>query len=139
MTQGPQEPPSLITLQISDLQQIIESAFERRAEITPRTADAKVKEAVNYISNFEEAVVHAARQHGADGVVCGHIHHAIIADYEGIEYANCGDWVESCTALAEQEDGSLRLIHWLGESAELIDGVQADENRNRDRRVVTAN
>jgi UDP-2,3-diacylglucosamine pyrophosphatase LpxH len=99
----------------------------------------KVKEAVNYISNFEEAVVHAARQHGADGVVCGHIHHAIIADYEGIEFANCGDWVESCTALAEQEDGSLRLIHWLGESAELIDGVQADENRNRDRRVVTAN
>ena len=99
----------------------------------------KVKEAVNYISNFEEAVVYAARQHGADGVVCGHIHHAIITDYDGIRYANCGDWVESCTALAEDEDGKLRLIHWLEESAELIDGVQPHEDSNRDRRVVPAN
>jgi UDP-2,3-diacylglucosamine pyrophosphatase LpxH len=99
----------------------------------------KVKEAVSYIGNFEEAVVHAARQHGADGVVCGHIHHAIITDYEEIRYANCGDWVESCTALAEEDDGSLRLIHWVEESAELIDARQTYENRNRDRRVVAAN
>mgnify|MGYP001549251418 FL=1 len=99
----------------------------------------KVKEAVSYISNFEQAVVHAARQHGADGVVCGHIHHAVISEYEEIRYANCGDWVESCTALAEEEDGSLRLIHWVEESAELIDARQEYENRNRDRRVVAAN
>ncbi len=99
----------------------------------------KVKEAVNYISNFEEAVTHAARQHDADGVVCGHIHHAVITDYDGINYANCGDWVESCTALAEEEDGKLRLIHWLEESADLIDGVQQHEDRNRDRCMVTAN
>lgn len=99
----------------------------------------KVKEAVSYIGNFEQAVVHAARQHGADGVVCGHIHHAVIAEYEEIRYANCGDWVESCTALAEEEDGSLRLIHWVEESAELIDARQEYENRNRDRRVVATN
>jgi UDP-2,3-diacylglucosamine pyrophosphatase LpxH len=99
----------------------------------------KVKEAVSYIGNFEQAVVHAARQHGADGVVCGHIHHAVITEYEEIRYANCGDWVESCTALAEEEDGSLRLIHWVEESAELIDARQEYENRNRDRRVVAAN
>ena len=99
----------------------------------------KVKEAVSYIGNFEQAVVHAARQHGADGVVCGHIHHAVISEYEEIRYANCGDWVESCTALAEEEDGSLRLIHWVEESAELIDARQKYENRNRDRRVVAAN
>ena len=99
----------------------------------------KVKEADNYISNLEEAVVYAARQHGADGVICGHIHQAVITDYEGIRYANCGDWVESCTALAEEEDGNLRLIHRLEESAELIVGVQPYEDRNRDRRVVTAN
>ena len=99
----------------------------------------KVKEAVSYIGNFEQAVVHAARQHGADGVVCGHIHHAVISEYEEIRYANCGDWVESCTALAEEEDGSLRLIHWVEESAELIDARQEYENRNRDRRVVAAN
>lgn len=51
----------------------------------------KVKEAVSYLGNFEQAVVHAARQHGADGVVCGHIHHAVITEYEEIRYANCGD------------------------------------------------
>ena len=99
----------------------------------------KVKEAVNYISNFEQAVVHAARKQGADGVICGHIHHAVIEEYDGTQYANCGDWVESCTALAEEEDGKLRLIHWLEESAEIIDKSQNHEDRNRDRRVVTAN
>jgi UDP-2,3-diacylglucosamine pyrophosphatase LpxH len=99
----------------------------------------KVKEAVNFIGNFEQAVVHAARQHGADGVVCGHIHHAVITLYEDIQYANCGDWVESCTALAEEDNGTLRLIHWVEESAELIDARQTYENRNRDRRVVATN
>ena len=40
----------------------------------------KVKNAVNYIGAFEEALSNEARRAGADGVVCGHIHHARIAD-----------------------------------------------------------
>jgi len=99
----------------------------------------QVKEAVKFISNFEAAVVRAARDHGADGVICGHIHHAAISDYEGITYGNCGDWVESCTALAEEEDGNLRLIHWADESAILIDERQVYADLNRDGRVVPTN
>jgi UDP-2,3-diacylglucosamine pyrophosphatase LpxH len=81
----------------------------------------KVKEAVKYIGNFEQAVVKAAREQGVDGVICGHIHQAVIAEIDGVTYANCGDWVESCTALAEEYNGTLRLIHWADESFQLLD------------------
>ena len=48
----------------------------------------------------------------ADGVICGHIHYATIRDENGIRYMNCGDWVESCTAIGETSDGRLRIINW---------------------------
>ena len=72
----------------------------------------KVKHAVNFISDFECALAAEARRQGVDGVVCGHIHHPEIRDIDGILYCNDGDWVESCTALVEDFDGSLQLIHW---------------------------
>ncbi len=72
----------------------------------------KVKNAVNYIGAFEEALAGEARREGADGVVCGHIHHARIADFSGFHYVNTGDWVESCTAVAEHHDGRLEIIRW---------------------------
>ncbi|MFO1351772.1 MAG: UDP-2,3-diacylglucosamine diphosphatase [Gammaproteobacteria bacterium] len=80
----------------------------------------KVKNAVQYIGDFEAAVAREAARRGVGGVICGHIHHAQIADFDGLVYANCGDWVESCTALAEDYDGKLRVIHWVEESAALI-------------------
>jgi UDP-2,3-diacylglucosamine pyrophosphatase LpxH len=75
-------------------------------------AKQKVKNAVNYIGAFEMALAAEARRHGADGVICGHIHYAVIRDMQGIRYMNCGDWVESCTALAEHEDGRFEIITW---------------------------
>jgi UDP-2,3-diacylglucosamine pyrophosphatase LpxH len=72
----------------------------------------KVKNAVQYIANFERAVALEARRLGVDGMVCGHIHRAEIRDFDGIVYCNDGDWVESCSALVEDVDGTLRLIHW---------------------------
>jgi UDP-2,3-diacylglucosamine pyrophosphatase LpxH len=73
----------------------------------------KVKNAVQYITSFEEAMADEARRHGADGVVCGHIHHAELRPVGGILYCNDGDWVESCTALAEGFDGRIEIIRWL--------------------------
>jgi UDP-2,3-diacylglucosamine pyrophosphatase LpxH len=70
----------------------------------------KVKRAVSYVSDFETAVAHEARKRGADGVVCGHIHHAEIREIEGVLYCNDGDWVESLTALVEHHDGRLEII-----------------------------
>lgn len=75
-------------------------------------AKLRVKEAVNFIGEFEQALAGEANRVGADGVVCGHIHHAVIGVRQGIEYINTGDWVESCTAVVEHHDGTLELIDW---------------------------
>ena len=72
----------------------------------------KTKRAVQFIADFEAVMAQLARSQGADGVVCGHVHHAEIRRIGRIEYANCGDWVESCTALVEHFDGTLELIEW---------------------------
>ena len=77
----------------------------------------RVKNAVAFISRFEEVVAHAARERGVDGVVCGHIHAAEIRDFGGITYMNDGDWVESCTALVEHADGRIEIIDWAARSA----------------------
>lgn len=75
-------------------------------------AKQKVKNAVSVIGRFEEALVHEAKQSGVDGVICGHIHFADMHDRLGIHYINTGDWVESCTAIVENEDGQFELIKW---------------------------
>jgi len=72
----------------------------------------KAKTAVQYIASFEQAVAHAARKRGVDGVVCGHIHRAEITDIGGVQYCNDGDWVESCSALVEDMNGRLTLWSW---------------------------
>jgi UDP-2,3-diacylglucosamine pyrophosphatase LpxH len=60
--------------------------------------------------SHERRLVEMARQHGADGVICGHFHIADLHDAHGMIYANCGDWLDSMTALAEAHDGALRLL-----------------------------
>ena len=76
-------------------------------------AKLKVKNAVNYIGRFEELLAAEAKRQGADGVICGHIHHAAMHDqFSGVAYVNTGDWVESCTAVVEHYDGAFELIRW---------------------------
>ena len=72
----------------------------------------RVKRAVSYVVDFEQALAREARARGMHGVVCGHIHHAELRDIDGILYANDGDWVESLTALVEHADGRLEIIDW---------------------------
>ena len=79
----------------------------------------RVKNAVKYISKFERAVAEEARRQQVDGLICGHIHRPEIAQINGVSYLNCGDWVESCTALLEHHDGSIELVHCADHSAVL--------------------
>lgn len=72
----------------------------------------RVKNAVQFIYQFEAAVAHDAEKRGLDGVVCGHIHTAEIRRIENITYYNDGDWVESCTALTEARDGTMAIVDW---------------------------
>jgi UDP-2,3-diacylglucosamine pyrophosphatase LpxH len=75
-------------------------------------AKRKIKTAVSFIFDFEESVVRYARERGFDGVICGHIHAAAIKEIGGVTYINCGDWVDSCTAIVEHADGRLELVEW---------------------------
>ncbi len=75
----------------------------------------RVKNAVQFIGAFEEAVAHAARDRQVDGVVCGHIHSAEIRQIGDITYHNDGDWVESCTALVEDRSGAIAILDWAEE------------------------
>ncbi len=72
----------------------------------------RVKNIIRFITDYEQAMVREARRQGADGVVCGHIHKAEIKTLDDQLYCNTGDWVESCTAIAEHFDGRLELIRW---------------------------
>jgi UDP-2,3-diacylglucosamine pyrophosphatase LpxH len=77
-----------------------------------------VKNAVEYVSRYEEIVARAAVPRGVDGVICGHIHHAEIRQIGSILYLNDGDWVESCTALVEDARGHLEILRWATSAAE---------------------
>ena len=99
----------------------------------------RVKQAVQFISDFEEAVVREAKKRKADGVICGHIHTPEISMIDGVHYCNDGDWVESCSALVEHHDGRFELIHWADRYAEAdptlktadVSTVHAHQHHNR--------
>ncbi len=89
----------------------------------------KVKDAVNFISEFEEHLSEEIRRQKLDGVICGHIHRPELKKLRQGLYANCGDWIESCSALVEQTDGTLRILHWREEKA-LSDGKTPPEKQS---------
>jgi UDP-2,3-diacylglucosamine pyrophosphatase LpxH len=84
-------------------------------------AKRRVKTAVSFIFDFEDSVMHHVRERGFDGVICGHIHWAEIKELGGLLYMNCGDWVDSCTAIVEHLDGRMEMVVWHGELAKSQD------------------
>jgi UDP-2,3-diacylglucosamine pyrophosphatase LpxH len=72
----------------------------------------KAKKTVNRMSDYEESLSTECKRRNFDGIVCGHIHKAEITKINGIDYHNCGDWVESCTALIETNEGHFKIIDW---------------------------
>ncbi|MCL1824918.1 MAG: UDP-2,3-diacylglucosamine diphosphatase [Betaproteobacteria bacterium] len=85
----------------------------------------KVKRALEFIFNFEQSVIRAARARGLDGVICGHIHWAALREVDGLMYINCGDWVDSCSAIIEHHDGRLELVLW-DKPIKQLDSVTSD-------------
>jgi UDP-2,3-diacylglucosamine pyrophosphatase LpxH len=88
-------------------------------------AKRKVKGAVSFIFDFEDSLLRHARERKVDGVICGHIHAAAIRESGGVVYINCGDWVDSCTAIVEHQDGRMELVHWGARPAETAAPEQA--------------
>ena len=99
---------------------VVFNALRRRMKLSYWSLSAylkkRVKNAVAYIGKYEEAVAHAAVERGLDGIVCGHIHSAEIRQIAGITYYNDGDWVESCTALVEDQHGAMTIVDWIVET-----------------------
>lgn len=73
----------------------------------------RTKSITRIISKFEQALIMSARREGYDGVICGHIHHAEIKQVDDLVYMNCGDWVDSCTALVEDHEGTFKIVNWM--------------------------
>jgi len=69
-----------------------------------------VKQAVSYVGDFEATVASVCNQRGYAGIICGHIHKAANREVGGVRYLNCGDWVESCTAILHTHDGQFQVI-----------------------------
>ncbi len=86
----------------------------------------KVKNAVSYISSFEDALAHLAKERGVDGIVCGHIHHAELREINSLLYCNDGDWVESCSTLFEHPDGELELVFWADQFEQYKNNIQQE-------------
>jgi UDP-2,3-diacylglucosamine pyrophosphatase LpxH len=84
----------------------------------------KVKNAVSFITDFEEVVTAEASRRGYDGVVCGHIHKPQIRDINGILYCNDGDWVESLSALVETHTGELKIVFWPYRQSQLTEETE---------------
>ncbi len=101
-------------------------------------AKVRVKKAVNFIGSFQKILAEEAREHGATGVICGHIHHPTIETIEGIDYVNTGDWVENCTAVAENQDGSLELLTWANRVAEQAGFPVANRREKTDSAAAEA-
>lgn len=104
---------------------------------------ARVKEAVNHVSNFEEHIAALARSRGCRGVMCGHIHTPADKMIGDVHYLNSGDWVESLTAIVERFDGSYELINFAKfvqdfplEVEEAPDAPEPDETVWEDSNVI---
>ncbi len=87
----------------------------------------KVKNAVQFIADFETALADVAKLRNVDGIICGHIHHPEIRDIDGTLYCNDGDWVESCSALVEHLDGRLEIIYWMGQPSYVAKSNEAEK------------
>ena len=84
----------------------------------------KVRNAFSIICNYETTLINECIKRDLDGVICGHIHHPALKEIDGVQYANCGDWIESCSALVEDMQGYLEIIKWQNP----IQSAKADRN-----------
>lgn len=90
-----------------------------------KTIKSSVKDAIKFISDYEELLMHECKQRNFDGVICGHIHSAALRIKDsGLQYWNCGDFVESCTGIIEEQDGVMKVVQWNTDKNKLLTTVQ---------------
>jgi len=105
------------------------SVLSRRTSTQTRTSIEALLSCVNALSyrsrRHEARLIALAHKKGVDGVICGHFHVAVLHCDNGFVYANCGDWLDSMTALAEARDGSLHMLYARDTAAETAQNTPA--------------
>lgn len=86
--------------------------FKRYWSLSKYVKD-NVKKSVSFITDYETVLVNHAKHKHYDGVICGHIHKPEIKMIDGVEYINCGDWVENCSAILQDEEGKFEVVSFL--------------------------
>lgn len=82
------------------------------------------------IERYKQACCRRAKHLGLDGVVCGHIHHPQIGEFDGITYMNDGDWIENCSALTEDHSGHIALVHWTKRRHQPLVSIERSPKNN---------
>jgi UDP-2,3-diacylglucosamine pyrophosphatase LpxH len=98
-------------LWLSDKINVWRRKFGMRYWSLSQVVKFSVKKAVKYMTNFEHALAFEAKTKGVYGVICGHVHHACHKNIDGIQYYNCGSWLEHCNVIVEHNDGRLEIIN----------------------------
>ena len=99
-------------LYLNRLVNVLRKIFNRPPWSLAKFLKNKAKVAATYIGDFEQEMSTYCKKKGYDGVICGHIHHATIKNFDGVVYMNDGDWCESCTALVETKAGTFEIIQY---------------------------
>lgn len=94
----------------------------------------RINAAMHPRATYAARLTTRARDLGFDGVICGHYHIPAMADFGGITYANCGDWLDHFSAVTETAEGGLQLVSWPEPAAE----AAAARNRMPQRGVPAA-
>lgn len=71
---------------------------------------SKVKNAINFINDFENLVALEAKKEDVKIVIAGHIHVTADRNIDGVRYINCGCWTEYTSCVIETLDGELKVI-----------------------------
>lgn len=93
---------------------VSEKAGQGRISLSKRVKNS-VKQAVKFVSDFENTAAELAIEKGYQTVICGHIHQPadrIVENENGrVRYLNSGDWIENLTAL-EYNQGEWKLFSY---------------------------
>lgn len=81
---------------------------------------SRISKATQFINRYEHLAAYSSRKNDYDGFICGHIHFASLKRFQNVLYGNCGDWVEHCTSLVEEVDGTFSVLHWSEQKKVLI-------------------
>jgi len=97
---------------------------------------AKVKTAVSYVDDFEKQLSILAKIKKCDGIICGHIHQPALKIIDNIIYMNSGDWVESLSALSEDNQGNWNIIYYPVKDWKELDAVVEDDLDDDDKDIA---